>query len=94
MKIKILFDRILVEQCKADDKTAGGIYIPDQAKNKPLKGQIVLVGSGKMSDGTDYHMNTKVGDYVLYDQHTGTPIELEGKEYLIMRDPDILGICE
>lgn len=94
MKIKILFDRILVEQCKADDKTAGGIIIPDRAKAKPLKGTVVLCGSGYMQDGSQYMMNTKPGDVVLYDQHTGTPIELEGKTYLMMKDPDILGVCE
>lgn len=80
-------DRVLVEVAEAEEKTAGGIIIPDSAKEKPQKGVIVAVGPGKK----DEPMTVKVGDKVLYGKYSGTEISIEGKEYQIMRQDDLLG---
>jgi chaperonin GroES len=81
-------DRVLVEVAEAEEKTAGGIIIPDSAKEKPQKGIIVAVGPGKKKDEP---MTVKVGDKVLYGKYSGTEITIEGKEYQIMRQDDLLG---
>jgi chaperonin GroES len=81
-------DRVLVEVAEAEEKTAGGIIIPDSAKEKPQKGIIVAVGPGKKKDEP---MTVKVGDKVLYGKYSGTEISIEGKEYQIMRQDDLLG---
>jgi chaperonin GroES len=81
-------DRVLVEVAEAEEKTAGGIIIPDSAKEKPQKGVIVAVGPGKKKDEP---MTVKVGDQVLYGKYSGTEITIEGKEYQIMRQDDLLG---
>ncbi|HOS20276.1 MAG TPA: co-chaperone GroES, partial [Bacteroidales bacterium] len=81
-------DRVVIEPAPAEEKTAGGIIIPDTAKEKPLKGTVVAVGSGKK----DEPMTVKVGDQVLYSKYAGTEITIEGKEYLIVRESDILAI--
>lgn len=81
-------DRVLVEVAEAEEKTAGGIIIPDSAKEKPQKGVIVAVGPGKKKDEP---MTVKVGDKVLYGKYSGTEISIEGKEYQIMRQDDLLG---
>ncbi|HTA27900.1 MAG TPA: co-chaperone GroES [Bacteroidia bacterium] len=81
-------DRVLVEVAEAEEKTAGGIIIPDSAKEKPQKGVIVAVGPGKKKDEP---MTVKVGDKVLYGKYSGTEITIEGKEYQIMRQDDLLG---
>ena len=81
-------DRVLVEPAAAEEKTAGGIIIPDTAKEKPQKGHIVAVGPGKKKDEP---MTVKVGDKVLYGKYAGTEINIDGKEYLIMRQDDIFG---
>lgn len=83
-----LADRVLVEPAAAESKTASGLYIPDSAKEKPQKGTIVAVGSGKK----DEPMTVKVGDTVLYGKYSGTEITVEGTEYLIMREADIFAI--
>ena len=88
MNIKPLSDRVLVEPAAAESKTAGGIYIPDTAKEKPQKGKVVAVGGGK----EDYKMTVKVGDMVLYGKYSGTELKLEGSDYLMMREDDILAI--
>ncbi len=88
IKIKPLADRVVIEPAPAEEKTAGGIIIPDTAKEKPLKGTVVAVGSGKK----DEPMTVKVGDQVLYSKYAGTEITIEGKEYLIVRESDILAI--
>lgn len=88
MNIKPLADRVLVEPAQAEEKTAGGIIIPDTAKEKPQKGKIVAVGNGKK----DEPITVKVGDTVLYGKYAGTEITVEGKEYLIMRESDIYAI--
>ena len=88
MNIKPLADRVLVVPAPAEEKTIGGIIIPDTAKEKPLKGEVVAVGNGTK----DEEMIVKVGDTVLYGKYAGTELELEGSKYLIMRQSDILAI--
>jgi chaperonin GroES len=90
MIIKPLGDRVLVEPAQAEEVTAGGIIIPDSAKEKPLKGNVIAVGNGTK----DEEMIVKAGDTVLYGKYAGTEIELDGAKYLIMRQSDILGIIE
>lgn len=88
MTIKPLADRVLVLQAPAEEKTIGGIIIPDSAKEKPLKGQVIAIGNGTK----DEEMVVKPGDTVLYGKYAGTEIELDGEKYLIMRQSDILAI--
>ncbi len=88
VKIKPLADRVLVQPMEAEEKTASGIIIPDSAKEKPQKGTIVAVGPGKK----DEKMEVKVGDSVLYGKYAGTELTLDGKDYLIMRQDDIVAI--
>lgn len=88
MKVKPLSDRVLIEPKAAEEKTAGGLYIPDTAKEKPLAGKVVAVGPGT----SEVTMEVKVGDNVLYGKYAGTEIQIEGKDYLIMRQSDILAI--
>jgi chaperonin GroES len=85
---KPLADRVLIEPIAAEQKTASGIFIPDTAKEKPLTGTVVAVGTGK----TDEPMTVKMGDSVLFGQYSGTEMKLDGKTYLIMREADIYGI--
>lgn len=93
MSIKPLADRVVVEPLEAAEKTAGGLYIPDNAKEKPQKGKIIAAGPGKASDnGTIIKMEVKVGDTVLYGKYSGTEVQVDGKDYLIMRESDILAI--
>jgi chaperonin GroES len=88
VNVKPLADRVLVEPAAAEQKTAGGIIIPDTAKEKPQKGSVVAVGNGKK----DEPMTVKVGDQVLYGKYAGTEINVDGKDYLIMRESDIFAI--
>ena len=88
LKIQPLSDRVLVEPQAAETKTASGLYIPDSAKEKPQQGKVVAVGSGKK----DHDMTVKVGDTVLYGKYSGSELKYEGKDYLIMREEDILAI--
>lgn len=88
VNIKPLADRVLVEPAKAEEKTAGGIIIPDTAKEKPQRGLVVAVGNGKK----DEPMTVKVGDSVLYGKYSGTEISVDGNDYLIMRESDIYAI--
>jgi len=88
LNIKPLSDRVLVEPAQAEEKTAGGIIIPDTAKEKPQRGVIVAVGSGKK----DEPMTVKVGDKVLYGKYAGTEITVDGTDYLIMKESDIYAI--
>lgn len=88
INVKPLADRVLIEPAEAEQKTAGGIYIPDTAKEKPQRGKVVAVGSGKK----DEPITVKVGDTVLYGKYSGTEIQIEGKDYLIMRESDIYAI--
>ncbi len=88
MNVKPLADRVLVEPKEAETKTASGLYIPDTAKEKPQQGKIIAVGNGKK----DEPMELKVGDIVLYGKYSGTEINVEGKEYLMMRQSDVLAV--
>jgi len=88
LKIQPLSDRVVVQPQEAETKTASGIYIPDSAKEKPQQGKVVAVGSGKK----DHKMTVKVGDTVLYGKYAGTELKLDGNDYLIMREDDILAI--
>ncbi len=88
LKVKPIADRVLVEPSAAEEKTAGGLYIPDTAKEKPQRGKIVAVGAGKK----DEPMTVKVGDVVLYGKYAGTEVTIEGKDYLIMRESDLFAI--
>ena len=88
VNIKPLADRVLVEPAAAEEKTAGGIIIPDTAKEKPQRGVVVAVGNGKPEEP----MTVKVGDKVLYGKYSGSELSLEGNDYLIMRESDILAI--
>jgi len=93
MAIKPLADRVLVKPSVSDEKTAGGLYLPDTAKEKPQEGTVVAVGPGKVADdGKKVTMEVKVGDRVLYGKYSGTEVTIEGVEHLIMRESDIFAI--
>lgn len=95
MKIRPLNDRILVKRLEEEGKTAGGIIIPDSAKEKPAEGEIVAVGPGKIGDsGERTAIDLKAGDKVLFSKYGGTDVKLDGEDYLIMREDDILGVIE
>ncbi|MEI8063923.1 MAG: co-chaperone GroES [Verrucomicrobiota bacterium] len=94
MSVKPLGDRVLVQPIEQDEVKKGGIIIPDTAKEKPQEGKIVAVGPGKHEDGKLVPMNVKKGDRVLYSKYGGTEIKIDGKECLIMREDDILGIID
>jgi chaperonin GroES len=95
MKIRPLSDKVLVERVEAEAKTAGGIVLPDTAKEKPQRGRIVAVGEGKLlEDGTRRQVQVKKGDLVLFTSYAGTEIKVDGKEYLIMDESDIMAVIE
>ena len=93
-KVKPLHDRIIVKRVDEEETTAGGIIIPDAAKEKPQEGMVVAVGSGRREDGKVLALDVKAGDKVLFGKYSGTEIDLDGDEHLIMREDDILGIVE
>jgi chaperonin GroES len=93
MKVKPLADRVVVKSYEAEETTQGSIIIPDTAKEKPQKGEIVAVGPGKVSEsGTKVDMEVKVGDVVLYGKYSGTEVTIDNEDYLIMRESDILAV--
>ena len=95
MKIRPLSDKVLVERVEAEAKTAGGIVLPDTAKEKPQRGKVVSVGEGKMlENGTRKEVQVKKGDLVLFTSYAGTEIKIDGKEYLIMDESDIMAVIE
>jgi chaperonin GroES len=95
MQLKPLNDRIVVKRTEEEQRTAGGIIIPDSAKEKPIQGEVKAVGSGKMlEDGSRRPLDVKAGDHVLFGKYSGTDIKVEGEELLIMREDDILAIVE
>jgi chaperonin GroES len=95
MKIRPLHDRIIVKRLEEEDKTKGGIIIPDTAKEKPMEGKVIAVGKGKiLDDGKLQTLDVKVGDRVLFGKYSGTEVKIEGEEHLIMREDDILGVIE
>ena len=95
MKIRPLQDRVIVERLAEEAKTKGGIIIPDTAKEKPMEGKVIAVGKGKTTeDGKLIKLDVKAGDLILFSKYAGTEVKIDGKEYLIMREDDILGIVE
>ncbi len=93
MKIRPLQDRVIVERIEAEEKSAGGIIIPDSAKEKPQEGKVVAVGKGKRGeDGKVQPLDVKSGDRVLFSKYAGNDVTLDGKDYIIMREDDILGV--
>lgn len=93
MKVRPLHDRILVRRLSEDQKTAGGIIIPESAKEKPQRGEVVATGKGRVTeDGKTMPLDVKAGDSVLFGKYSGTEFRLDGEEYLMMREEDILGI--
>lgn len=95
MKFKPLRDRVLVKYSEEAEKSAGGLYIPDTAKEKPQKGEVIAVGPGRITDdGKLQKVEVKVGDVVLFDKYSGSKITMDNVEYLIIREEDILGILE
>ena len=95
MKLRPLQDRILVQRLEEEEKTKGGIIIPDTAKEKPAEGKIVAVGKGKLDEsGKRIAPEVKKGDRILFGKYSGTEVKIEGEEYLIMREEDVLGIIE
>lgn len=93
MNVKPLSDRIIIRPLEAEEKTAGGIIIPDNAKEKPQKGEVIAIGTGKISDnGQKIDMTLKSGDKVLYGKYSGTEVSIDGDDFLIMRESDVLAI--
>ncbi|MDQ7032177.1 MAG: co-chaperone GroES [Desulfonauticus sp.] len=95
MNLKPLHDRVLVKRLEEEEVTKGGIIIPDTAKEKPIKGEVVAVGDGRVTDdGKTIPMSVKKGDKVLFNKYAGTEVKIEGVEHLVMREDDILAIIE
>jgi chaperonin GroES len=93
MKIKPLHDRIILKRLEEEEKTKGGIIIPDTAKEKPIEGKVIAVGDGKVKeDGTKLPMELKVGDRVLFAKYAGTEVKIDGEEHLMMKEDDVLAI--
>ena len=94
-KVRPLNDKVLIERAKADEKTKGGIILPDASKEKPKEGKIVAVGQGRLSDqGERIPFQVKAGDKVLFKSYAGTDVKLDGKEYILMSEDDILAVIE
>jgi chaperonin GroES len=95
MKIRPLQDRVIVKRVEEEEKTKGGIIIPDTAKEKPMEGKIIAAGKGKvLEDGKIHPLDVKAGDRVLFGKYAGTEVKIDGEEHLIMREDDILGVIE
>ena len=95
MKLRPLHDRILVERVEEAGKTKGGIIIPDSAKEKPAEGKVIAVGKGRIGDdGKTVKLEIKKGDRILFGKYGGTEVKIDGEEYLIMREEDVLGVIE
>ena len=94
MGFRPLHDRVLVRRVEAEEKSAGGIIIPDTAKEKPQEGRVVAVGSGRWENGQKIELEVKVGDRVIFSKYAGTEVKVDDKEYLILRESDVLAIVE
>ncbi|MBX3024928.1 co-chaperone GroES [bacterium] len=95
MKIRPLQDRVIVQRVQEEEKTKGGIIIPDTAKEKPQEGKVVAVGKGKVNDdGKVTPLDVKAGDRILFGKYSGTEVKIDGEDFLIMREDDILGVLE
>ena len=93
-RVRPLHDRVIVQRIKEEEKSKGGIIIPDTAKEKPQEGRVVAVGPGRQEDGKVIALGVKAGDKILFGKYSGTEIKLDGEEHLIMREEDILGVIE
>ncbi|HYD49985.1 MAG TPA: co-chaperone GroES [Terriglobales bacterium] len=93
-RIRPLQDRIIVRRIEELERTKGGIYIPDTAKEKPIQGRVVAVGPGRQDDGKIVPLDVKAGDQVLFGKYAGTDVNIDGEEHLILREDDILGVVE
>jgi len=95
MKLRPLYDRVLVKRIDSEEKTKGGLYIPDSAKEKPLEGEIVAAGKGRFNDKGELRpISVKVGDRVLFAKYAETEVKIEGESYLLLREDDLLGVIE
>jgi chaperonin GroES len=95
MKVRPLHDRLLVKRLAEEDKTKGGIIIPDSAKEKPIEGKVIAVGNGKITDSGEIRpLDVKAGDRILFGKYSGTEIKIEGEEHLILREDEVLGVVE
>lgn len=95
MKIRPLHDRVLVKRVEEDKTSPGGIVIPDSAAEKPIEGEVVAVGNGKILDGGEVRaLEVKTGDKILFGKYSGTEVKVDGEEFLVMREDDIMGIIE
>lgn len=95
MKLKPLNDRVILKQENAEEKTKSGILLPDAAREKPTRGKVIAVGSGKLDDSGKRHaLNVKVNDVVYYGKYSGTEVEVDGQKFVIVRESDILGVVE
>ena len=95
MNIRPLHDRVIVKRIENENKTKGGLFIPDTAKEKPIEGTVLAVGNGRiLDDGSVRKLEVKAGDRVLFGKYSGTEVKLEGEEHLILREDDILGVVE
>lgn len=93
IKVRPLHDRLLIKRMKKDEKTASGLFIPDTAKKKPQKGEVVATGKGRiLEDGKIVPIELKVGDHILFSKYSGTELKLDGDEYLMIREEDVLGV--
>ena len=94
MKVKPLSDRVVLKQLEAEEKTKSGIVLPGAAKEKPTEAEVIAVGPGKVEDGKKIAMTVKVGDKVIYSKYAGTEVKVDGEEYIIVREEDIVAIVE
>ena len=95
MKVRPLYDRVIVRRVAEEEKTKGGIIIPDTAKEKPIEGKVIAVGNGKvLEDGKVRKLDVKAGDIVLFGKYSGTEVKIDGEDALILREDDILGVIE
>jgi len=95
MKVRPLHDRLIVQRLEEEEKTKGGIIIPDTAKEKPVEGKVIAVGAGRIKkDGTKIPLEVKKGNRVLYAKYAGTEVKIDGEEYLIMKEDDVLAVIE
>jgi chaperonin GroES len=95
MKLKPLYDRILIKRVEEEEKTAGGLFIPDTAKEKPQQGLVVAVGNGKLQeDGSIRKLELKAGDKILFSKYAGNDIKIDGTEHLILKEDDVLAVLE
>jgi chaperonin GroES len=94
MKVKPLYDRVLVKRIEEKEQQRGGIIIPDSAKEKPMEGKIIAVGSGRVDKGKKMPLEVKVGDRILFGKYAGTEIKIEDKEHVILKEDEILGVIQ